>query len=89
MMARGLPDGLDADTSQRVRRTFLLVRIVRGSLLLLFLAIAGVGVEVRGWPSAVTVAIVLAMVVQTAALVVWCRQYASAGKGGSRHVRWP
>ncbi len=80
-MSRGIPDGLDADTTRRVLRSFLLVRIVRGALLLIFLAIAVVGVEVRGWPSAVTIALALAMVVQAGGLVAWCRRYASAGNG--------
>lgn len=88
MLPRGVPDGLDADTGQRVLRTFLLVRIVRGSLLLLFLAIALLGVELRGWPAGVTIAIALAMVVQAGALAVWCRRFASAGKG-SRHGARP
>jgi hypothetical protein len=37
---RGIPQGLDAATTQRIARRFLVVRIVRSSLLLLFLAIA-------------------------------------------------
>ena len=65
-------------------RTFLVGRIVRGSLLLRFLAIAWVAVEVKDWPSGVSVAITLAMLVQTGALVAWCRQYLSAGKGSRR-----
>ena len=74
MFSRGVPDGLDADTSRRVQRSFLVVRIVRGSLRLLFLAFALVGVEVRGWPSGVAFAIGLAMLAQAAALVVWLRR---------------
>lgn len=77
-MTRDVPEGLDAETSRRVQRTFLLVRIVRGSLLLLFLAIAVIGVELRGWPAWVVVALGLAMAMQAAALVVWCRRYAGA-----------
>ena len=84
MMPRRLPDGADANTTQQIMRTFLVVRIVRGSLLLLFLAIAWVGVEVKDWPSGVSVAITLAMLVQAGALVAWCRRYLSAGNG-SRH----
>ena len=83
MMPRGLPDGADANTS-RILRTFLVVRIVRGSLLLLFLAIAWVGVDVKDWPSGVSIAITLAMLVQAGALVAWCRRYLSTGEG-SRH----
>ena len=75
MTPRGVPDGLDADTTARVLRSFLVVRLVRGGLLLLFLAIAVVGVEVRDWPAGVTAALALAMLVQAGALLVWCRRY--------------
>ena len=75
MMPRGIPQGLDADTTERIVRTFLVVRIVRCSLLLLFLAFALVGVEVKDWPSGVTVALVLAMLVQAGWLVSWWRRY--------------
>ena len=84
MMPRGQPDGADANTTQRIMRTFLVVRIVRGSLLLLFLAIAWVGVEVKDWPSGVSVAITLAMLVQTGALAAWSRRYLSAGNSSRR-----
>jgi len=74
MMRRELPDGLDADTRRRLVRSFLLVRIVRGTVLLLFLAVALVGVEANDWPDGIAVAIVLAMLVQAATLGVWCRR---------------
>lgn len=80
MTPRDVPDGLDADTSRRVLRTFLVVRIVRGSLLLLFLVLALVGVRVRGWPAGVAIAIALAMLLQAGALAVWCRRYARTGR---------
>ena len=73
MMRRELADGLDADTRRRLVRSFLLVRIVRGTVLLLFLAVALVGVEANDWPDGIAVAIVLAMLVQAATLGVWCR----------------
>lgn len=87
MMRRRAPDDLDAATSQRVLRTFLAVRIVRGSLFLLFLAVALVGVEIRAWPRGVAVVIAFAALVQAAALVVWCRRYASAHTTSRRGVR--
>jgi membrane protein YdbS with pleckstrin-like domain len=90
MMHRDVPDGpdgldgLDAETSRRILRTFLVVRIVRGSLLLLFLVVAMVGVEARGWPTGVTAVIALAMVVQVGALVHWCARYARSREGSRR-----
>ena len=81
MEPRDVPDGLDADSTQRILRSFLVVRIVRGSLLLLFLAISLVGVEGRGWPSGVAVAIALAMLVQAQMLVAWWRRYRKTGTG--------
>jgi hypothetical protein len=72
----GVPDGPDADTTQRITRTFLVVRIVRGSLLLLFLATALVAVEVKGWPPGVAVAIAVTMLLQIGALVANVRRYA-------------
>ena len=78
MISRAIPDGLDAETTMRLTRTFLVVRLVRGSLFLLFLAIAAVAVEIREWPRFVTGIIVLAALAQAAALVVWVRRYRTA-----------
>jgi amino acid transporter len=79
MVPRGVPDGLGPDASRQVERTFLLVRVVRGSLLLLFLALALVGVLARGWPAWVALVLGLAMALQAGALVVWSRRYRRAG----------
>jgi hypothetical protein len=84
MKPSGVPDGLGPATSQRVLRSFLLVRMVRGSLLLVFLALAVVGVEIRDWPSGVTIAIVMAMLVQAGALVVTWRRFAADGHASRR-----
>ena len=84
MMHRDVPDGLDAETSRQILRTFLVVRIVRGSLLLVFLVVAIVGVEARGWPTGVAAGIALAMVVQIGALVVWCARYARSHESSRR-----
>lgn len=81
MTHRDVPDGLDVETSRRILRTFLVVRIVRGSLLLLFLVVAMVGVEARRWPTAVAAGIALAMVVQVGALTIWCTRHARSGDG--------
>jgi hypothetical protein len=65
--ARDFPGDLDA--VRGIARSFLVVRIVKGSLLLIFLAVALVGVELRDWPRGVSVAIALAMLMQIGALV--------------------
>ena len=75
MVSRGVPVGLDADSARRVERTFLAVRIVRGSLLLIFLVVALVGVEVRDWPTGVTVAIVVMLLLQAGTLASCVRRY--------------
>jgi len=80
---RGIPEELDAETSQRIARTFLAVRIVRGSLLLLFLVLAFVGAVVRTWPTGVAAAIALTALVQAGMLAASCRQYA----GIRRHLQ--
>jgi hypothetical protein len=78
MVPPGISHGLDADTAQRVARTFLVVRIVRGGLLLLFLAIALVAVEVKNWPPAVALGIALTMLLQAGTLVACYRHYVRA-----------
>ena len=65
---RGIAGDLDAETSVRVERTFLAVRVVRGSLLLLFLVVAAVAVELKGWPHGVTVAVAVAAALLTGRL---------------------
>jgi len=75
MVPPGMSHGLDADTTHRLARTFLVVRIVRGSLLLLFLAIALVAVEVKDWPPAVALGITLTMLLQAGTLVAGYRRY--------------
>jgi len=75
MLPRGVPVGLDADSARRVERTFLAVRIVRGSLLLIFLAVALVAVEVRDWPTGVTVAIAVMLLLQAGTLASRVRRY--------------
>lgn len=59
----------DPDPMRRVAESFLVVRMVRGSLLLIFLGVALVGVELRDWPRGVSVAIALAMLLQIGVLV--------------------
>jgi hypothetical protein len=78
MVPPGISHGLDADTARRVARTFLVVRIVRGGLLLLFLAIALVAVEVKNWPPAVALGIAFTMLLQAGTLGACYRRYMRA-----------
>lgn len=73
---QGIPADLDAEATQRIARTFLVVRLVRGSLVLLFLVIALVGVVAKGWPTGVAVAIAATLVVQVGRLAASWRRYA-------------
>lgn len=75
MVPRGVPVGLDADSARRVERSFLVVRIVRGSLLLVFLALAVVAVQVRDWPTGVAVAVAVTLLLQAGALMSCVRRY--------------
>jgi hypothetical protein len=68
MVSRGVPVGLDADSAMRVERSFLVVRIVRGSLLLLVLVLGLLAVELKDWPMGVSVAIALALMLQAGTL---------------------
>lgn len=74
----GTSPGLDADTARRVARSFLIVRTVRGSLILLFLAVSIVAVELKGWPRGVSVALALTMLLQAGLMVAMHRVYARA-----------
>ncbi|MDQ3485332.1 MAG: hypothetical protein M3445_07985 [Actinomycetota bacterium] len=78
MVQPGISHGLDDDTALRIARSFLVVRLVRGGLLLLFLAIAWVAVELKNWPTAVALWIALTMLLQAGALVACYRRYVRA-----------
>jgi hypothetical protein len=78
MVLPGISNRLDAGTTQRIARTFLVVRIVRGSLLLFFLTIALVAVEAKNWPPAVALGIALTMLLQAGALLACYRRYVRA-----------
>lgn len=69
---RDLPG--DRDAMQAVAQSFLVVRLVKGSLLLAFLAVALVGVELRNWPRGVSVALALLMLLQIGALMAAWRR---------------
>ena len=74
MAPRSIPAGLDQHGTERVERSFLVVRIVRGSLLLLFWAVALVGVEVHHWSTVAAAAVVFAAAVQAVVLAGSCRR---------------
>jgi len=76
VLSRGVPEGLDPATTQRVMRSFLLVRIVHGALVLLFLSLAVLGVVERGWPRSVVAVLVIGIMWQVGRLVADCRRYA-------------
>jgi hypothetical protein len=59
---------------RQVARSFLIVRMVKGALILLFLAVALVGVELKNWPRGVSLVIALAMLLQISALVAAWRR---------------
>jgi hypothetical protein len=71
---RGIPADLDAGTSARIEHTFLVVRIVRGSLLALFLAAACFGVEAKGWPHGATIVLAAAALLLTGRVVADVRR---------------
>jgi hypothetical protein len=74
----GTPPGLDAGTARRVARSFLLVRTVRGSLILLFLAVAILAVELKDWPRSVSASLALTMLLQAFLMVAMHRVYVRA-----------
>ena len=66
MMPPSAPAGLDQDAADRNERSFLALRIVRGAVLLLFWAVALVGVTVGHWPTAAAIVVLLAAAAQAA-----------------------
>ena len=76
---RGIPADLDPGTTARVERSFLVVRVVRGSLLVLFLVVAATAVQLKGWPYGVTIGLVLAAVLLAARLVADVRRLSAPG----------
>jgi hypothetical protein len=73
--SRGIPHDLDAQTTDQIKRTFLVVRIVRGSLLLAFLLIAAGAVMAKHWPVGVAVALLLTATLQAARVTTSLREY--------------
>jgi hypothetical protein len=76
-----LPGDIDAESARRLARSFLVVRLLRGAGLLLFLALAAVGVVAKGWPRGVLVAVLLALVLQAVAMLAAWRRYRRAVGG--------
>jgi len=83
-----IPAGCDQDASDRIARSFLLLRIVRGTLMLLFWVAALVGVELGHWPTGAAVVVVLAVVAQAAMVSRNCRRLLrSRGTAGGPTAR--
>jgi hypothetical protein len=82
---RDTPHDVDAETTDRIERTFLVVRIVRGSLLLLFLIVCLGATVAKPWPAGVTIAVALAAALQAVRLTMSVRHYLHVA--GPR--RWP
>jgi len=75
---RRIPHDVDAKTTNQIARTFLVVRIVRGSLMLLFLTIALGAVVAKQWPAGVSVAVAFTVALQAARLAGSVRDYLRA-----------
>jgi hypothetical protein len=71
---RGLPADVDAETHRRIAHTFFVLRMVKGGLLLVFLAVVVLAIELRDWPRTATVVVALMMLGLAAFLVsTWVR----------------
>ena len=70
-----------AAPTPEVERSFVVVRIVRGSLLLLAAVLACVGVEAKGWPHGVTIALAVVAVLLAGRLVADVRRIRVSGPG--------
>lgn len=89
MHPRGIQPEPGSDAWQQVGRSFLVVRIVRGSLLVVFLGIALVGVESKGWPTGVAVAVGAVLLLQLGSLASSVRTFARLSPTGSHDVAAP
>ena len=78
MRARG------ATPTPEVERSFAVVRVVRGSLLLLAVVLACVGVEAKGWPHGVTLALAVVAVLLAGRLVADVRRIRASGPGAQQ-----
>jgi hypothetical protein len=65
----------DVETTNRIARSFLAVRIVRGSLLVLFFSLVLGAVVAEQWPTGVTVTVAVAVGLQVARLALNVRRY--------------
>ena len=69
------PSPLDPESAGRVEQTFLVVRIVRGSLLAVFLALALAGVQAKEWPGGIALGVAVVLGIQVAAIGMSVRRY--------------
>jgi hypothetical protein len=72
---QGIPTDVDAVTHQRIARTFLVVRLVKGGLLLVFLLAFLVAIELKGWPWEAAALVSARIVLDVGILVTSWRRY--------------
>ena len=66
-MQPSIPGGAEQDAAARIERSFLVLRIVRGAVLLLFWAVALVAVTVGHWPTGAAIVVHITLVI----LAIW------------------
>ena len=69
------PSPMDPESAGRVEQSLLVVRIVRGSLLAVFLAIALAGVESKDWPGGVALGVAVVLGLQVGMVGMTVRRY--------------
>ncbi|HEU5038940.1 MAG TPA: hypothetical protein VFT70_18175 [Nocardioides sp.] len=83
---RGISGDVDAETAARIAHSLLAVRMVRGSLLLLFLVVVLAGVMTKHWPTGVAVGAAVAVALQAARVVVTVRRYRHTAPGRAQRT---
>jgi hypothetical protein len=85
--SQGIPQDVDAETHRRIARTFLVLRMVKGGLLLIFLAGMLVAIEAKEWPRAATALVGVGIFLEVLFLASSWRRYSAiprpTEKGGS------
>ena len=66
---RGIPADVDAQTHRRIAHTFVVLRMVKGGLLIVFLAVTVVAIELKDWPRTASVVVAVMMLALAGLLV--------------------